>query len=185
MASRTISFGIGIPQTFDDFSSAAGFLGRFLPRAEALGYEGAWVQEQIVGDAPLLEPVTLITYAAALTPQLHLGTSVLITVIRNPIQLAKSLVSLDQLSNGRLIVGVGVGGQHVPEAVFGVPSERRGQRFAAAPYARSVRADRHLRDHEEPQALAMHAGEPPRKDREEGYTAIRVAVSGWHECERL
>ena len=118
-----------MPQSFDDFSSAAAFLGRFLPRAEALGYEGAWVQEQILGDAPLLEPVTLITFAAALTSKLRLGTSVLITVIRNPVQLAKSLASLDQLSKGRIIVGVGVGGPHIPEPVFGVPSERRGRRF--------------------------------------------------------
>jgi alkanesulfonate monooxygenase SsuD/methylene tetrahydromethanopterin reductase-like flavin-dependent oxidoreductase (luciferase family) len=58
-----------------------------------------------------------------------LGTSVLITVIRNPVHLAKSLASLDQLSRGRLIVGVGVGGPHVPEAVFGVSSEHRGRRF--------------------------------------------------------
>jgi alkanesulfonate monooxygenase SsuD/methylene tetrahydromethanopterin reductase-like flavin-dependent oxidoreductase (luciferase family) len=129
MRSSNISCGIAIPQTFDDLSTAAGLLRRYLPRAETLGYEGLWVQEQIVSDVPILEPVTLITYAAALTSKLHLGTSVLITVIRNPVQLAKSLASLDQLSNGRIIVGVGVGGPHIPEAVFGVPSERRGQRF--------------------------------------------------------
>jgi len=129
MGSSNISCGIAIPQTFNDLSLAASFLSRFLPRAEALGYEGGWVQEQIVGDVPILEPVTLITYAAALTSKLRLGTSVLITVIRNPVHLAKSLASLDQLSNGRIIVGVGVGGPHIPEAVFGVPSERRGQRF--------------------------------------------------------
>jgi probable F420-dependent oxidoreductase len=127
--SGNISCGIAIPQTFSDLSTATGFLRQFLPRAEALGYEGLWVQEQILGDVPLLEPVTLLTYAAALTSKAHLGTSVLITVIRNPVQLAKSLASLDQLSNGRLIVGVGVGGPHVPEAVFGVSSERRGRRF--------------------------------------------------------
>jgi probable F420-dependent oxidoreductase len=129
MESGKVSCGIAIPQRFDDLSTAAGFLSRFLPRAEALGYEGLWVQEQILGDVPLLEPVTLLTYAAALTSKPHLGTSVLITVIRNPVQLAKSLATLDQLSNGRLIVGVGVGGPHIPEAVFGVSSERRGRRF--------------------------------------------------------
>ena len=81
MESGNISCGIAIPQSFDDLSSAAGFLSRYLPRAEALGYEGGWVQEQIVSDALILEPVTLITYAAALTSKLRLGTSVLITVI--------------------------------------------------------------------------------------------------------
>ncbi len=129
MESGNLSFGIAIPQTFTD-RSFSGFIRRFLSRAEALGYQGLWVQEQIIGDVPILEPVTLLTYAAAVTSKPHLGASVLITVIRNPVQLAKSLASLDQLSNGRLIVGVGVGGPHVPEAVFGIPGERRGQRFA-------------------------------------------------------
>lgn len=129
MKSGNISCGIAIPQTLTDRSTDIDFIRRFLSRAEVLGYEGLWVQEQIVGEVPLLEPVTLLTYAAALTAKPHLGTSVLITVIRNPVQLAKTLASLDQLSNGRLIVGVGVGGAHVPEAVFGVASERRGKRF--------------------------------------------------------
>ena len=129
MAIGSIPCGIAIPQSFADPSIDAGLIRQFLPRAEALGYEGLWVQEQIIGDSPILEPVTLLTYAAALTTKAHLGTSVLLTVIRNPVQLAKSLASLDQLSHGRLIVGVGIGGAHVPEAVFGVSSERRGRRF--------------------------------------------------------
>lgn len=54
---------------------------------------------------------------------------VLVTVIRNPVQLAKSLSALDHLSQGRLIVGVGIGGAHVPEAVFGVSSQRRARQF--------------------------------------------------------
>ena len=124
-----IPCGIAIPQSFADPASDAALIRQFLPRAEALDYEGLWVQEQIIGDSPILEPVTLLTYAAALTSKPHLGTSVLLTVIRNPVQLAKALASLDQLSHGRLIVGVGIGGPHVPEAVFGVSSERRGRRF--------------------------------------------------------
>ena len=129
MTIGNIPCGIAIPQSFADPSTDADVIRRFLPRAEALGYEGLWVQEQIIGDAPILEPVTLLTYAAALTSKPHLGSSVLLTVIRNPVQLAKSLASLDQLSRGRLIVGVGIGGPHVPESVFGVSSERRGRRF--------------------------------------------------------
>jgi probable F420-dependent oxidoreductase len=124
-----IPCGIAIPQSFADPSIDADRIRRFLPRAEVLGYESLWVQEQIVGDSPILEPVTLLTFAAALTTKPRLGTSVLITVIRNPVQLAKSLATLDQLSRGRLIVGVGVGGPHVPEAVFGVSGEHRGRRF--------------------------------------------------------
>ena len=129
MASGNISCGIAVPQTLTDRSSDLELIRRFVLRAEALGYEGLWVQEQILGDVPLLEPITLLTYTAALTRKPRLGTSVLITVVRNPVQLAKALATLDQLSNGRLIVGVGVGGPHVPEAVFGVGSEHRGNRF--------------------------------------------------------
>jgi probable F420-dependent oxidoreductase len=100
----------------------------YVQKAEALGYDSLWVQEQIVGDVPILEPVTLLTYVAALTSRVRLGTSVMLTVLRNPVQLAKSLSSLDQLSQGRLAVGVGIGG-HVPEAIFGYPSEHRVRRF--------------------------------------------------------
>ena len=129
MATGKISYGVAIPQSFANSAKDAALIRQFILRAEALSYEGLWVQEQIVGDYPILEPVTLLTYAAALTTRLHLGTSVLLTVIRNPVQLAKSLASLDQLSLGRLIVGVGIGGAHVPEAVFGVAGEGRGRRF--------------------------------------------------------
>jgi probable F420-dependent oxidoreductase len=73
--------------------------------------------------------VALLTYAAALTTKVRLGTSVMITVVRNPVQLAKTLATVDQLSHGRLTVGVGIGGPHVPEAVFGVSSEQRSRQF--------------------------------------------------------
>lgn len=123
-----IPCGIAIPQTFTG-SVDVELIRKFATRAEALGFDSLWVQEQIVSDSAILEPVTLLTYVSALTSRLRLGSSVLLTVIRNPVQLAKSLATLDQLSNGRLTVGVGVGGAHVPESVFGVSGERRGRRF--------------------------------------------------------
>jgi probable F420-dependent oxidoreductase len=126
---KAVRCGIAIPQDFIDGPIDIPFLHTFLSRAEALGYESAWVQEQIVGAVPILEPVTLLTYAAALTRQLRLGTSVMLTVLRNPIQLAKSLTSLDQLSQGRLTVGVGIGNQRPEDAAFGIPLGRRVRRF--------------------------------------------------------
>ena len=124
-----IPCGIAIPQMFARSPIDVRLIREFVPKAETLGYESLWVQEQIISDAPILEPVTLLTYAAALSSKARLGTSVLLPVIRNPLQLAKSLASLDQLSEGRLTVGVGLGGPHVPERVFAVPSERRARRF--------------------------------------------------------
>jgi probable F420-dependent oxidoreductase len=129
MATGSIPCGIAIPQTFASPLVDIQLIRDFLAKAEPLGYDSLWVQEQIISDSAILEPVSLLTYAAALTSTLRLGTSVLLPVIRNPVQLAKSLATLDQLSQGRLIVGVGIGGPHVAEAVFGVTSEQRVRRF--------------------------------------------------------
>jgi len=124
----SIPCGIAIPQAFTG-SVDLELIRKFVTRAEALGFDSLWVQEQIISDSAILEPVTLLTYVSALTSKLRLGSSVLLTVIRNPVQLAKSLATLDQLSNGRLTVGVGIGGAHVPESVFGISGERRVRRF--------------------------------------------------------
>src|SRR5215472_5378232 len=124
----SIPCGIAIPQAFTS-SVDIELIRKFVSRVEALGFDSLWVQEQILSDSAILEPVTLLTYVAALTAKPRLGSSALLTVIRNPVQLAKSLATLDQLSHGRLTVGVGIGGAHVPEHVFGVSGERRARRF--------------------------------------------------------
>jgi probable F420-dependent oxidoreductase len=124
-----IPCGISLPQTFPTSPIDVGLIRTFVPRAEALGYDSVWVQEQIIGDTAILEPVTLLTYAAALSSTMRLGTAVLLTLIRNPVQLAKSLATLDQLSQGRLIVGVGIGNPHTPLAVFGIAGQHRARRF--------------------------------------------------------
>jgi probable F420-dependent oxidoreductase len=127
MATGKTPCGIAIPQT--SAPADVHFLRDYLRRAETLGYDSVWVQEQILGDSPMLEPITLLTFAAALTARVRLGTSVILPITRNPIHLAKSLSSLDQLSQGRLILGVGMGGPHVPEQAFGIPKENRSRRF--------------------------------------------------------
>src|ERR1700716_1559633 len=83
----------------------------YLGRAEELGFAGAWAQEQVIGTVPLLGPVETLTYAAACTERLRLGCAVFITSLYSPVHLAKSLSTLDQLSRGRLEVGVGTGGR--------------------------------------------------------------------------
>lgn len=128
MVTGNIPCGIAIPQVFHNTPVNMQLIREFLHKAETLGYESLWVQEQIIGDFPILEPVSLLTYAAALTSRLRLGTSVLLTVLRNPVQLAKSLSSLDQMSQGRITVGVGIGG-HTPESTFGLSGEHRVRRF--------------------------------------------------------
>jgi probable F420-dependent oxidoreductase len=128
MAAGKTPCGIAIPQVFSDTTVDINLIQQFVQKAETLGYESLWVQESIVGHAPVLEPLSLLTYAAALTSRLRLGTSVMLTVLRNPVQLAKLVSSKDQLSQGRLTIGIGIGG-HVPESIFGLPSGQRVRRF--------------------------------------------------------
>lgn len=132
MPQGSIPCGIAIPQVFLDTPPEApidlSLVRTFVQRAEALDFESLWVQETIVSDFAILEPVGLLNYVAALTSKARLGTSVLLTVLRNPVQLAKSLSSLDHLSRGRLIFGLGIGG-HVPESIFGYSAELRARRF--------------------------------------------------------
>jgi len=120
-----VEFAIAIPQTDSDCVR----LERFLKRAEELPFVAAWCIEQVIGKAPVLESVTTLAYAAAVTKRLRLGIAVLIINQRNPVDLAKSLSSLDVLSKGRLMVGVGLGASANYYPAYGLASEGRVARF--------------------------------------------------------
>jgi alkanesulfonate monooxygenase SsuD/methylene tetrahydromethanopterin reductase-like flavin-dependent oxidoreductase (luciferase family) len=129
VSSRT-RLGVAIPRTMLSGAFDARGVRAFLARAEALGFESAWVVEQILGSIRSLEPVTLLTYAAACTERLRLGAAVLLTRLRSPVHLAKSLGTLDHLSGGRIDVGVGLGGNPRIYPAFGLTAARRAARFA-------------------------------------------------------
>ncbi|AGB21460.1 flavin-dependent oxidoreductase, F420-dependent methylene-tetrahydromethanopterin reductase [Mycobacterium sp. JS623] len=112
-------FSISIPQRAADGFDAEG-ASSYLKRAEELGFEGGWTLEQIVGPAPSLAPLELLSWAAAHTTRLRLGVAVLITSLHDPLQLASAITAVDQLSHGRLDVGVGHGGNFRPFPAFGV-----------------------------------------------------------------
>ena len=128
MRSR-VPLGIAIPQIFQDEPVGPGGIRDFLLRAESLGYESGWVQEQILGSAKTYEPIELLTFAAACTTRLRLGSAVLLTALRSPVHTAKSLATLDHLSQGRLIVGVGLGAAQKLYPAFGMTAMRRAARF--------------------------------------------------------
>ena len=124
-----VSWGIAVPQVFFDGPIDMPLIQRWAKRAEALGYDSLWTQEQIVGSVPILEPVVLLSYLAAITERVRLGASVIVAPLRNPVQLAKSLSSLDHLSAGRLVVGLGLGGNANDLQPFGISPEKRVRRF--------------------------------------------------------
>lgn len=101
--------------------------------AEELGYDSIWVSDHVVipkthkgfGDA-FLDPFSTLTYLAAKTDRIMLGTSVIILPYRNPLVLAKTVSTLDQLSEGRVILGVGAGWLEDEFKALGVPYGERG-----------------------------------------------------------
>jgi len=123
--------GIELPQVFFDGPVDMEHIRRFAIKAETLGYDSLWLQERAIGDFIMLEPVTLLSYVAGITTKLRLGTSVILLTLRNPIQLAKAYASLDCMSGGRAVLGVGLGGGHLGshEDVFGYTREGRVTRF--------------------------------------------------------
>ena len=123
-------FAIGIPQFYSDAEFDPEAFRAYFARAEALGYHSAWTQEQVLGAGPQLGAIETMTYAAACTQRLRLGCAVLVSTLHSPVHLAKSLSTLDQLSQGRLEIGVGTGGKGRPFPAFGLDADRYVARFS-------------------------------------------------------
>ena len=119
--------GIAIPQTFLDGPADAGLIGRHAARAEALGYDSLWVQHGVFSKP--LDPFVLMTAAAMTTSRVKIGSSVLVLPFFHPLHVAKAAASVDQLSGGRLILGVGLGGHEARYPIFNIDPARRVRRF--------------------------------------------------------
>lgn len=108
--------------------------------AERLGYDSLWAAEHVVlprprveaspmdPEEPILDPLIALAHLAAHTERVQLGTGIVILPQRNPVVLAKQLASLDVLSGGRLIFGLGVGYLEPEMSAIGVPMAERGAR---------------------------------------------------------
>jgi probable F420-dependent oxidoreductase len=103
--------------------------------AEALGFDSVWVNHHILnvgyvaerlGSKPYQDALVTLTWLAARTSHIQLGTSVLVMPYLHPMALAKHLATLDHLSGGRLIVGLGAGSLPDENAALGVPYDERG-----------------------------------------------------------
>lgn len=104
-------------------------------RAEALGFDSVWAHDHVfnvghvfdrIGGRPYYEPLTVLSFVAARTRRIRLGTSVLVLPYHNPIRLAKTAATLDVLSGGRLILGIGVGAIQKEMEALGTPFKVRG-----------------------------------------------------------
>jgi probable F420-dependent oxidoreductase len=129
-----MELGIHLPQAGEQATPA--LIRRHAIRAEALGLSDVWVSEHIIVPrrqfprSPLFyDPVLTLTWVAAVTERVRLGTSVLVLPMRHPLPLAKELATLHNLSGGRLILGAGVGWLEPEFAALGAPFHERGRRM--------------------------------------------------------
>ncbi|MGW3121792.1 LLM class flavin-dependent oxidoreductase [Streptomyces sp. NPDC001107] len=123
-------YAISIPQFYRDGQFDPGAFREYFAKAEDLGYHSAWAQESPLGTGSVLSPMEAMTYAAACTTRLRLGTTVFVSTLHQPVHFAKALATIDQMSGGRLEVGVGSGGPDRPFAAFGMDKARYLARFS-------------------------------------------------------
>jgi len=129
--------GVHLPQ----YGRVAGpdAITRAARHAEDLGFHDVWVSDHVVHPAAqdypspyLFDPLVTLTWAAAATGRIGLGTSVLVVPMHDPVELANSLASLDALSGGRLTVAVGVGWSEPEYLALGREFHNRGERLDEA-----------------------------------------------------
>ena len=123
----TISFGMALPHRSPDPVDMLA-VRQVAQRADALGFRDLWVTENTLDHVFCFDPVVVLTYAAAVTTSIRLGVAVLVLPIHNPIHVAHKVATLDYVSNGRAILGLGLGRDH-HYAQFRIPRERRVRRF--------------------------------------------------------
>jgi probable F420-dependent oxidoreductase len=123
----TIPFGFALPHRSPDPIEVAA-VRHVARRADALGFRDLWVTENTLDHVFCLDSVVALTYAAAVTTTIRLGVSVMVLPLHHPVHVAHQMATLDYLSNGRAILGAGLGrDSHYAE--FQIPRERRVLRF--------------------------------------------------------
>ena len=129
-----MTYGIHLPQYGRVASGEA--VGRAARHAEDLGFADVWVSDHVVHPAEqsypspfLLDPFATLSWAAAVTERVRLGTSVLVVPQHNPVWLANHLATVDAMSGGRLVVGAGIGWSEREYEALGQRFDDRGRRM--------------------------------------------------------
>ncbi len=127
-----MQFGVWIPTC--RHLATPDIIRRTAVRAEQLGYDSVWVSDHVVVPnvhvdrlgAAIYDPLITLAVAAGATSRVRLGTTVLIVPYRNPLVAGKMVSTLDALSGGRVVLGIGAGWMAEESAMLGVPFEERG-----------------------------------------------------------
>lgn len=124
--SDPLQFGITLPLAGESVLDHA-------TMAEELGYDSLWVSEHVLFHVPTFDALTTMAAVAGRTTRLRLGSAVLLLPLRPPAVVAKAVATLDVIAQGRVMLGVGVGGEYPKEfEICGVPVRERGARMNEA-----------------------------------------------------
>jgi probable F420-dependent oxidoreductase len=121
-----LSFGIRIPAVHPTDLPA---LCAFVLHVEELGFHSIWVGDHVFYPTDVPDPLELLSWVAALTSRVRLGTAIMLGAYRQPVLLAKAAATLDCLSAGRLSLGLSIGGTAAEYASLGVPMRQRVRRL--------------------------------------------------------
>lgn len=118
-------WGFAVPQVFEGRKIDTALIRSVVEAVDDdAAFDSLWVGQQILGRPRSLDPLGLATYAVAHSERVHVGTAVLLTALHQPALLAKQLATIDQLSHGRLIAGIGLGSRSEFEALGQDPNAR-------------------------------------------------------------
>lgn len=117
-----LEYGLRIPSKHPADVRA---LRQFVLKAEELGFHSIWVGDHVFYHVDVLQPLHLLTWVAAQTSRVQLGTAVMLSAYLNPVLLAKEAATLDYLSGGRLRLGMSIGGTEAEYKSIGVPMNQR------------------------------------------------------------
>lgn len=127
MALKDIRIGMSLPHRSPDPIDMTS-VRRVAERAEALGFSDLWVTENTLDHVFSFDPGVILAYAAAVTARIRLGVSVLVLPVHNPSHVAHTFATLDYVSQGRAILGIGIGREH-HYTEFQVPMAHRLRRL--------------------------------------------------------
>jgi probable F420-dependent oxidoreductase len=118
----TLRYGLRIPAVHPTNVPA---LRDFVVEAEKLGFDSIWVGDHVFYHVDVVQPLHLLTWVAAQTSRVRLGTGAMLSAYLNPVLLAKAAASIDYLSGGRLTLGMSIGGSEAEYRSIGVPMNQR------------------------------------------------------------
>lgn len=122
---KPISIGIHVPSVSVSALADGATYAKYFKFVEDIGLDAVWVEDRIFHSAHLADSLTLLTWAAANTDRIQLGTAVTVLNIRQAPVLARQISTLQHLSSGRTTLGVSIGGRPNEYQALGVPIEHR------------------------------------------------------------